>query len=320
MSHRREDHHALRRRWPAAFLVAIGGSLARRLFPLRVEGGEHLPATGPAIIAANHLSFFDHVALVLSVGRRVTFVGKVEYVDRWRTRLVLPALGMIPIDRRSPRRAVGALERAADVLRADELFAIYPEGTRSRDGALHAGHAGVGQLSVTTGAPVVPTGIIGTERIQPPGARLPRPFTPAVVRFGAPINPTSYSGTRRERRRRITDDVMQEIAELTGQARGDDVGGHDHGVDAGVTAAQLAVGETLDIDERVVVAPATGLFTPLASEGAQVEVGEPIGRVCTRATEVDVCTPFRGQLVAMTASEGERVDRCQRVAWLRRRH
>ena len=74
------------RRWPGALLVAVGGPIARRLFRLRVEGDEHLPATGPAIIAANHLSFFDHVALVLCVGRRLSFVGKADYVHSWKRR------------------------------------------------------------------------------------------------------------------------------------------------------------------------------------------------------------------------------------------
>ena len=212
MSHRREKErmprrplHRLQRqarRWPGALLVAVGGPIARRLFRLRVEGDEHLPATGPAIIAANHLSFFDHVALALCVGRRLRFVGKAEYLHSWKTRFVLPALGMVPIDRDNPRRALGALEQAADFLRADELFAIYPEGTRSRDGSLHAGHTGVGHLSAATGVSVVPTGIIGTDRIQPPGAHVPRPFRPAVIRFGAPIDPAGYRGTRRECRRR----------------------------------------------------------------------------------------------------------------------
>ena len=156
--------------------------------PSRVEGDQHLPDTGPAIIAANHLSFFDHVALVLSAGRRLRFIGKVDYIHSWKTRFVLPALGMIPVDRNNPRRALGALEQAAAVLRADELFAIYPEGTRSRDGSLHAGHTGVGLLSVDTGVSIVPTGIIGTNRIQPPGARFPRPFRPAVIRFGARVD------------------------------------------------------------------------------------------------------------------------------------
>ena len=210
-----------RRRWPVAALVSVGGPVARRLFRLRVEGDEHLPAAGAAIIASNHLSFFDHIALKLSVGRRLTFLGKAEYLDSWKTRLLLPALGMIPVDRSRPRRALGALDQAAGVLRADEMIAIYPEGTRSRDGKLHAGHTGVGQLSVTTGVPVVPTGLVGTDRIQPPGARLPRPFTRAVVRFGRPIDHATYRGSRRERRRHWTSDVMRAIGQLTDRSDAD---------------------------------------------------------------------------------------------------
>ena len=204
--------------WPGAALLWVTRSIIRGLFRLHVEGDHRVPATGPAIIAANHLSFFDHIALVVAVRRRLSFVGKVEYLDTWRTRRVLPALGMIPVDRDSPRRAWGALERAAGVLEDDELFAIYPEGTRSRDGALQAGHTGVGHLSATTGVAIIPTGIVGTDRIQPPGSRLPRPFTSAVVRFGTPIDPAAYQGSRRERRRRITRDVMHAISELTAPA------------------------------------------------------------------------------------------------------
>jgi 1-acyl-sn-glycerol-3-phosphate acyltransferase len=124
---------------------------------------------------------------------------------------------MIPVERDSPRQAYGALQVAAEVLDADELFAVYPEGTRSHDGSLHDGRNGVGHLSVTTGASIIPTGIVGTDRIQPRGARLPRPFRSAIVRFGSPIEPSGYDGSRRDRRRRITRDVMAAISQLSGQ-------------------------------------------------------------------------------------------------------
>jgi 1-acyl-sn-glycerol-3-phosphate acyltransferase len=203
--------------WLRRVLFHVGGPVCRRLFRVRVEGDEHLPTAGGAIIAANHLSFFDSVALALAVPRPISFVGKAEYLDSWKTRRLFPALGMIPIDRASPRQAYGALQVAAEVLEADELFAVYPEGTRTPDGTLHDGHNGVGHLSVTTGASVIPAGIVGTDRIQPRGARLPRPFRSAVVRFGSPIDPGGYVGSRRDRRRRITSDVMSAIGQLSGQ-------------------------------------------------------------------------------------------------------
>ncbi len=317
-----------RRHWPRVVLVAVVGPITRRLFRLHVEGEQHLPASGPAIIAANHLSFFDHVALILSVGRPLSFVGKIDYLDSWKTRHLLPALGMIPVDRGNARRALAALDNAAEVLRADELFAIYPEGTRSRDGLLHAGHAGVGQLSMATGASVIPAGIVGTNRIQPPGARIPRPFRAAVIRFGPPIDPAGYRGTRRECRRKITSDVMRAIGELSGQTPESDVADHasrpqrtprDHDARTSRTLPTPPVGETIDIDERVVVSPAAGVFTPFTTEGTHVKVGQRIGHVCTPSTLIQVCTPFNGQLVTMTAVAGERVGRYQRVAWLRTR-
>ena len=200
-------------------LLTVAGPVGRRVFRVRIEGHEHLPATGGAIIAANHVSFFDSIVLALAGPRPLNFVGKAEYLESWKTRRLFPALGMIPVERGSPRRAYQALEVAAGVLEADQLFAVYPEGTRSPDGVLQHGRNGVGHLSVETGAAVIPAGIVGTDRIQPRGARVPRPFRRAVVRFGSPIDPSSYDGSRRERRRRITSDVMQAIGQLSGQAQ-----------------------------------------------------------------------------------------------------
>ena len=195
--------------------------LYRTMWRVHVEGGERLPHRGPAILAANHVSFFDSVVLIMTLRRTLSFVGKVEYLDSWKTRRVLPALGMIPVDRGDGRRALAALKIATEVLRAGNLFAIYPEGTRSQDGDLHAGHTGAAYLSIATGVPIVPTGIVGTDRIQPPGAQVPRPFRPVTVRFGTPIDPTDYLGSRRHRRRLITDDLMAAIQALSGQNQAD---------------------------------------------------------------------------------------------------
>jgi 1-acyl-sn-glycerol-3-phosphate acyltransferase len=195
--------------------------LYRLLWRVRVEGGERLPRRGPAIVAANHVSFFDSVVLIMSMRRTLSFVGKAEYLDSWKTRRVLPALGMIPVDRNDGRRALVALKIVTGLLRAGKLFAIYPEGTRSLDGDLHAGHTGAAYLSMATGVPIVPTGIVGTARVQPPGTRLPRPFRSVTIRFGTPIDPTIYAGSRRHRRRLITDDVMTAIGSLSGQHQAD---------------------------------------------------------------------------------------------------
>jgi 1-acyl-sn-glycerol-3-phosphate acyltransferase len=204
-----------------AVVRLLATPLYRLLWRVRVEGGQQLPHRGPAILAANHVAFFDSVVLIMTVRRTLSFVGKVEYLDSWKTRRLLPALGMIPVDRSHARRALAALKIAAEVLRAGGMFAIYPEGTRSPDGDLHVGHTGAAYLSLATGVPIVPTGIVGTDQVQPPGTKLPRPFRPITVRFGTPIDPTMYTGSPRRRRRLITDDVMVAIQSLSGQTQAD---------------------------------------------------------------------------------------------------
>jgi 1-acyl-sn-glycerol-3-phosphate acyltransferase len=201
---------------------AVTTPVYRALMRVKVEGGERVPRDGGVIVAANHISFFDSVALLQSIPRRSFFIGKAEYMDSWTTRRLFPAMGLIPIEREQARKAMVALEVAADVLRRGDVLGIYPEGTRSRDGLLHRGHTGVAQLALMSGAPVVPVGLVGTDDIQPVGARVPRPFRKAVVRFGEPLDPASYGGTGRRRRQMLTDDLMEAIRRLSRQPVSDD--------------------------------------------------------------------------------------------------
>ena len=203
-------------------LRVVAGAAYRLLIPVKVSGQHNLPATGPLILAANHISFFDTIVLMFSVPRRTYFVGKAEYMDSWTTRRLFPAFGLIPIDRAAARQAMAALGVAAEALEQGHVLGIYPEGTRSRDGLLHRGHTGVAQLAMMTGAPVVPVGLIGTDRIQPVGARLPRPFRRAEIRFGPALDPASYGGPPRRRRQMLTGDLMDAIRQLCGRETSDD--------------------------------------------------------------------------------------------------
>ncbi len=191
----------------------------RFLWKVTTEGMQHIPATGGAIIAPNHISVLDSFFVPLVLPRRITYVGKAEYLDDWRTRFLFPAMGMIPIDRKGGDAASAALDAAAGLLESGELFGIYPEGTRSRDGVLHKGHTGVARLALRTGAPIVPVGIIGTDAVQPPDARFPLPFRRVHIRFGRPVDPARYQhlGDDRMVLRQITDEVVYEIRSLTGQ-------------------------------------------------------------------------------------------------------
>ncbi|MGE0881417.1 MAG: lysophospholipid acyltransferase family protein [Acidimicrobiia bacterium] len=193
--------------------------ITRRLWRITTEGLDRLPATGPAILCPNHVSFLDSAFVMMFVPRRVSFVGKAEYLDDWKTRYLFPALGMIPIDRSGGENSKVALDTARRVLERGELFGIFPEGTRSRDGVLYKGHTGAARLAVQTGAPIYPVGVLGTREIQPPDAKMPKFGPHARIRIGRPLDLDRYRDRSGDHLvlREITDELMYEIRELTGQ-------------------------------------------------------------------------------------------------------
>lgn len=198
-------------------LKAVSVPVMHALWRPRTEGLEHIPAHGPAILASNHLSVLDSFFMPAVVPRRrVRFVAKKEYFTG--NRLVaewMRAMGAMEIDRENVTAAQDMLDAAVEVLKAGELFGIYPEGTRSPDGRLYRGKIGVAWLALTTGAPVLPVAMIGTEKVLPPGTSVPRLHS-IGVRFGEPMNFTGDPGNARDRRR-VTDEVMAAIQRLSGQ-------------------------------------------------------------------------------------------------------
>lgn len=206
----------------ARVLRGVAMPFYKCLLRVRVEGLDRVPRRGGVLVAPNHISFFDSVVMIQSMPRRTFFLGKAEYMTSWATARLFPAMGMIPLEREQTRKAMAALDVAADVLRRGHPLVIYPEGTRSRDGRLHKGHTGVAQLALMSGAKILPVGLIGTDHIQPIGARLPRPFRRATVRFGEPLDPSRYGGSPRRRRQMLTDDLMEAIRRLTDQPVSDD--------------------------------------------------------------------------------------------------
>ena len=166
------DERQYGRLYPVA--RAILSPIFHAAWRIHVRGAENLPGAGPAILCPNHTSVIDSFLLPSTLPRRITFVGKAEYLDDWKTKHLFPALGMIPIDRSGGDASKRALDAAAGVLERGELFGIYPEGTRSR---------------------------------------------PCEIRIGRPIDVGHYTDRPDDRLvlRQLTDELMYEIRELSGQ-------------------------------------------------------------------------------------------------------
>jgi 1-acyl-sn-glycerol-3-phosphate acyltransferase len=201
----------------------IAGPFLRMLARPQVTGAEHIPATGPAILASNHLSVVDSIFLPLMVQRPVTFAAKSEYFTgtRLRDRVIsayLRATNQLSTDRAGARAAQAMLDAAMELLQSGQLFGIYPEGTRSPDGRLYRGRTGVGYLALNSGAPVIPVAMIGTERILPPGHRVPRPGK-IEIRIGEPLSFDEFRGqpAGARQRRAVADEVVRAIQKLSEQ-------------------------------------------------------------------------------------------------------
>jgi 1-acyl-sn-glycerol-3-phosphate acyltransferase len=201
----------------------VAGPFLRLVARATVIGAEHVPTTGPAIIASNHLSVIDSIYLPLLLVRPVSFAAKSEYFTgtRLRDRLVgayLRSTNQLSTDRTGGRAAQAMLDAALTHLRSGELFGIYPEGTRSPDGRLYRGRTGVGFLALHSGAPVIPVAMVGTDKVLPPGHRIPRPGR-IEIRIGEPLDFADFRGqpAGARQRRAVTDEVVSAIQKLSGQ-------------------------------------------------------------------------------------------------------
>jgi 1-acyl-sn-glycerol-3-phosphate acyltransferase len=219
MSQRRQVMDGSLAFWLALKFVILG-PLLRLLFRPKVTGLEHIPATGGAIVAANHVSFLDPLLLPLVVPkRRVMFLTKMKYIDKPVLHIFLRGAGVIPVAADEPGGAGGAVASGVLAVRQGRLVGIFPEGTRSRDGRLHRGKTGAARIAIEAGVPVIPVGISGTERALPPGAKLPRPRSVRIT-FGSPIRlagPDGGAAPDSALSRRATDQIMEAIRELSGQ-------------------------------------------------------------------------------------------------------
>lgn len=191
-----------------------------------VTGLENVPKEGGFIVASNHLSFFDSLIIQALTPRDVAFFAKAEYfttpgVKGKLMKSFFESVGSIPVQRGEQAASVAALDSLVEIIEGGSGIGIYPEGTRSRDGRLYRGRTGVGWLALTTGVPVVPVGLIGTEKLQPAGTK---GFRPAKfhIHYGEPLYFDQLGRKHPLPQRRLaTDRIVDAIAELSGQERVD---------------------------------------------------------------------------------------------------
>ncbi|CAD6006348.1 1-acyl-sn-glycerol-3-phosphate acyltransferase [Agreia sp. COWG] len=203
---------------------ALLAPAARALYRPRVIGRDNVPRTGRVLLASNHLSFIDSVVLTLVAPRTVSFLAKSDYftgegVKGRLSRGFFTAIGAIPVERAVGQAAQDALDAGLAVLERDEAFAIYPEGTRSRDGRIYKGKTGAAWLAMSSSSLIVPVALTGTQELQPVGSKLPR-LHRVTVEFGRPIDASEYGQANSARaRRRLTDVVMDDIQRMSGQEK-----------------------------------------------------------------------------------------------------
>ena len=203
------------RRWidRALFTVlfTLGSALIRPLFRFRVIGRLRIPPSRRAILAPNHCSFLDPVALQAAIPRRVTFLMTEEiYRVPW-ARWFFRSMGTISMP--EDRLQLSAMKEGIAAVERGELLVIFPEGRISRDGELKPGFPGIASIAARTGALVVPVHIDGTFRAFPKGARFIR-LAQITVRFGEPIELPKGDDVDRNALRRATEAIMVAIRDL----------------------------------------------------------------------------------------------------------
>lgn len=206
---------------PLISILTFGGRLfGRAMTRVALEGAiDEIPQEGPLIIASNHASNLDVPVigswLIPRLGRRIHWLGKKELFDWPIVGWVAAHGGVHPVDRGGAD--VEAFRLAQRIVDEGHVLFVFPEGTRSPDGALQEARDGIALLALRTGAPIVPVGIAGSNGVWPKGQRLPHPGGHVTVRVGRPFRPADElpPGTDRTTAKRLTTRMMMgRIADL----------------------------------------------------------------------------------------------------------
>lgn len=197
-------------------LLCLG--IAKVAFRLRVEGREFIPRSGPAICAANHVSFLDPIIIGVAISRPVHFMAKEELFRFRPFGWLLRQYNTFPVNRR--RLDLQAMNRAILLLEQGEILVMFPEGTRGDGIQLRPAKPGIGFIAARTEAPVIPTLHRGAEKVLPRGAWFPRPRR-ITVKFGAPLRfAETQVGESHEQVVAFSQTIMERIAALNARSEG----------------------------------------------------------------------------------------------------
>ncbi|AYG04744.1 lysophospholipid acyltransferase family protein [Gryllotalpicola protaetiae] len=203
------------------------GPLLKAVFRPWVVGVENVPKEGAAILASNHVSFFDSIFLPLMLDRHVTFLAKSEYFTGrglmgWLSKMFFLGTGQIPIDRSGGKASEDSLNTGLRVLAEGALLGIYPEGTRSPDHRMYRGRTGIARMLLEARVPVIPVAMIGTQELMPAGVKLPRIRRVGIV-VGEPLDFSRFTGLEGDRYvlRAVTDEIQYELWRISGQEYAD---------------------------------------------------------------------------------------------------
>jgi|TARA_Y100000310_G_scaffold288345_1_gene313888 1-acyl-sn-glycerol-3-phosphate acyltransferase len=185
-----------------------------------VKSLQNIPKKGAFIVAANHASYMDHLIIVCTLikhlNRKVHFLSKKEHFDNPLKAAWHRYAGAIPLDRQAGGKE--ALRWAIKALKKGKIIAIHPEGTRTLNGKLQKAKTGAARLALAAKVPIIPVGLIGTFEILPKGKYIPK-LKRGTINIGKPLYFDKYYNKKITKGllRKITNDIMKEIAKLCNQ-------------------------------------------------------------------------------------------------------
>lgn len=213
--------NSFKHRAARTFLKIFIFHLIRLIWVDEVEGLENIPEKGGVIVASNHESYFDFICFSAVCPRPVRYLAAEVFYEKWWWRPIVTLTNQIKIERygeNKKKSARKAVKKAIHTLKQGDVFGIYPEGTRSADGKLQEAFTGVAKIALEAEVPVVPVGMKGTYEIMSRHEKTPH-FKKCKIKVGEPLNFSSYYGKEQNKQvlRKITNQVMSEIADLTGE-------------------------------------------------------------------------------------------------------